>query len=137
MAKSVTEMSLAELEKALSSRKSKLEKLQTQRKQLLKQLAGIDSKIRGIAGSEAVEKAPGVKVVRKRRPKNKQPLKAYVLDILGRSKKGLTLDEVHTKVLASGYKTKSDNFKNVVYQCLYHAKDISQDSETGRYQLKS
>ena len=137
MAKSVNEMSVVALEKALSTKKARLDKLLAQRIQLQKQLDGVERKIRDVGGDGAVEETKRSRRVRKLRPRNKQPLAAYVREILGRTKKGLTIDEVHAKVLDSGYKTKSENFKNVIYQCLYHAEDITQDADTGRYQLKT
>jgi len=65
------------------------------------------------------------------------PLWGHVENILGRTKRGFTIDELEKKILASGYKTNSNNFKNVVYQCLYHSEDVSLNGETGRYVLKS
>ncbi len=136
MPKNVSEMSVADLEKALLSKRSKLEDLSNQRDRLRKQLETVEGKIRTLGGTPAT---PGKRRGGRRgkRVKNAKPLTAYVEEILGRTKKGFTVDEVMQKVLDSGYKTKSKNFRNVVYQCLYHAENIVQDEKTGRYQLTS
>ncbi len=136
MPKNVSEMSVAALEKALLTKRSKLEDLSSQRDRLRKQLETVEGKIQTLGGTPA---APGKLRGGRRgkRVKNDMPLSGYVEDILGRTKKGFTVDEVVQKVLEAGYKTKSKSFRNVVYQCLYHAENIVQDEKTGRYQLTS
>jgi len=136
MAKNVNEMSVADLEKALLSKRSKLEDLSSQRERLRKQLETVEGKIQTLGGT------PGTPAKRGggrqgKRVKNAKPLSGYIEEILGRTKKGFTVDEVEQKVLEAGYKTKSKNFRNVVYQCLYHAENIAQDEKTGRHLLNS
>ncbi len=60
-----------------------------------------------------------------------------MVEILGRTKKGLTLAELGQKVLDAGYKSSSSNFRNVLYQCVYNTKDVYHDESTGTYKLKS
>jgi hypothetical protein len=48
----------------------------------------------------------------------------------------MPLSELADKVLASGYRTKASNFKNVLYQSLYKAKHIRRDKKTGNYLIK-
>lgn len=129
------EMTVAQLERALENKRSRLTELTAKREKLQKQLAKTDSEIASLAGRGAAE-GTGVRR-RRRRPKNAKSLRAYVLEILGRSKKGLTIAELDDKVQATGYKSKSRNFRNVLYQCLYNSDEIGQDKETGRYVLKS
>jgi len=134
MSKSVKQMSVAELEKALSAKRDKLEVLASEREELLKELGRVDGKIRDLGGKVSGRVSTGR---RGPRAKNEKPLWGHVEDILGRTKRGFTVDELEQKIRASGYKTKSKNFKNVIYQCLYHSEDVSHDSATGRYVLKS
>lgn len=134
MAKSVNQMSVAELEKALSARRERIDSLMADRDQILRELDKVEGKIRDLGGSFSGRRAQGR---RGPRAKNEKPLWGYVEDILGRSKRGVTIEELEKKVLASGYKTNSNNFRNVIYQCLYHAEEVSHDSSTGRYILKS
>lgn len=134
MTKPISQMSLAELEKALAAKREKIDEYMSERDQLLKNLSRVESKILDLGGSLSGRKVQGR---RGPRVKNEKPLWGYVEDILGRSKRGLTIDELEQKILASGYKTNSSNFRNVIYQCLYHAEQVSHDSTTGRYILKS
>ncbi len=134
MAKSISQMSVVELEKALSTKRDKINDYMSERDQILKELDRVEGKIRDLGGKVAGRKAQGR---RGPRAKNEKPLWGYVEDILGRTKKGFTIEELEKRVLASGYKTKSNNFRNVIYQCLYHAEQVSHDSETGRYVLDS
>lgn len=129
------EMTVAQLERALENKRLRLSELTTKREKLQKQLAKTESEIASLAG-RGVAEGTGVRR-RRRRPKNAKSLRAYVLEILGRSKKGLTIAELDDRVQATGYKSKSRNFRNVLYQCLYNSEEIGQDKETGRYVLKS
>ncbi|MCA9073755.1 MAG: hypothetical protein KDA93_01890 [Planctomycetaceae bacterium] len=133
MAKAVSQMSVAELEKALSAKREKVDALLTERDQILRELDKVEGKIRDLGGNLSGRRAQGR---RGPRAKNEKPLWGYVEDILGRSKRGVTIEELEKKVLASGYKTNSNNFRNVIYQCLYHAEQVSHDSSTGRYVLE-
>jgi len=136
MPKTVSDMSVADLEKALQSKRGKLDDLSNQRDRLRKQLESVEGKIQTLGGTPA---DPGKQKGGRRgkRVKNAMPLSGYVEEVLGRTKKGFTVDEVEQKVLEAGYKTNSKNFRNVVYQCLYHAENIVQDEKSGRHQLMS
>ncbi|MCA9111870.1 MAG: hypothetical protein R3B91_22920 [Planctomycetaceae bacterium] len=134
MAKPISQMSVAELEKALAAKRDKIDEYLGERDQLLKSLDRVESKIRDLGGSVTGRRVQGR---RGPRVKNEKPLWGYVSDILGRTKKGLTIEELEEKILSSGYKTNSSNFRNVIYQCLYHAEQVSHDSSTGRYVMKS
>lgn len=134
MARAAGEMTLAQLERALEKKRTKLDDLHSRRDSLQQQLAKVESQIAGIAG-RAGAGGGGVRK-RRKRPKNAQSLKAYVNDILGRNKKGLTLAELHEKLEQTDYRSRAQNFRNVLYQCLYNSDDIQQDKSTGKYALK-
>jgi septal ring factor EnvC (AmiA/AmiB activator) len=138
-------MSLAELEAMLKDQKKRLEELKKKQAALQKDLDGVTQEIAvlegkgkgsGRRGRPAGSTSTGKKTVRRRRAKNAKPLKGYVRDALAGSKKGLTLQEVLDSVKKAGYKSKSKNFKNVLYQCLYHTKEFVLDSKKGTYSVK-
>ena len=133
MAKSAAELSVAALERMLETKKSKLEKFTKQRDQLQRKLETVEKKIAELSGPAG--RGPGKRVSRKR-PKNVKSLKAFVREILGRSKKGLTLSALGEKVLAAGYKSKSKRFTNVLYQCLYGNDEFVHDEKTKTYRLE-
>ena len=143
MAKS-SNLSLAELESLLKEQKSRLDSLKKKQAQLEKELGGVNSEIAALEGKSSKRGKRGrpsgstskKKTVRRRRAKNAKPLKEYVNDVLSANKKGLTLQQVMDKVQAAGYKSKSKNFKNVLYQCLYHTEEFVLDPKKGTYTLK-
>lgn len=133
-------MSIAELEKLINSRKSELTSLYARRDQVTKQLDAINAEIataegnagiaargrpgylsRSTTATVAKRKAPSAAITR---AQNEKSLKAYVIDVLTSNRRGLTLAEVQDAVLAAGYVTNSANFKNTLYQCLYHNEDL-------------
>ena len=139
MARQAREMSVADLERLLVNRRSQLDELTRKREKLQKDLALVEQKIGILEGRQGRRgPAPGFKVRRKvlKRPRNERPLVAVVTDILSKSKKGLPLTALAEKVQATGYKSSSSNFNNVVYQCLYNADHIMHDPETGTWKLK-
>lgn len=129
-----SDYSLADLQRMLSSRKTELDSLKRQRVKAEKDLAAIDSRIAVLEGRK---KGRGGRVRRMKRPRNKISLHKTVLEILGKNKDGLQLDDLKQKILASGYKTTSQNFRNVIYQTSYHSKQIMQDKKTRKYKLKA
>jgi septal ring factor EnvC (AmiA/AmiB activator) len=136
MVKAVSEMTLAELERAFAAKKHQLEALLAKRERLQRQLAKVDRRIAQLQGHH-----PG-RVIRRphRRNRNPESLQAVVLAILRNSKKGLTLAELQEKVLRSGYKTKASSFRNVLYQCvykMYKTSEVAYDDSTGRYVAKA
>jgi len=135
MVKNVGDLSVAELERILSSRKSKLDSLTKKQTKLQKDLTFVEKQISQLVGRQSAAAAGGRRKVLKR-PKNAKPLSQFITEILGKSKKGLTLAGLSEKVLESGYKTNSSNFNNVLYQCLYNSESFFHDEESGCYRLK-
>lgn len=142
----VSNMSLAELEAMLRDQKKRLDELKKKQSSLQKDLDGVTQEIAvlegkgkgsGRRGRPAGSGSTGKKkTVRRRRAKNSKPLKDYVREALKNSKKGLSLQEVMDAVKKAGYKSKSKNFKNVLYQCLYHTEEFVLDSKKGTYTVK-
>jgi Skp family chaperone for outer membrane proteins len=128
MAKSkLSGMSITDLRAEISRREKSLTKLLKRQKDLEKELQAVTSEIEAIqgkgAGGAAVSK-PGSKATKKkatssrrRRPRNKQPL-ADVLGEVMQGKEKLSVGDAMEAVLASGYKSSSDQFRNIVNQTL-------------------
>jgi hypothetical protein len=140
MSRTTSELSVAELEKLLSGKKSQLEILLRRRAHLAAELSDIEQKISSVEGrrsngSVPARRAGAGKRRRMLRPKNDRSLKEVVVELLTENRKGLGLDELSKKVLETGYKTSSTNFKNTLYQCLYNAENIALDKKNGLYHL--
>jgi hypothetical protein len=128
MAKTSTEMTVAELERILHTRRSALQELNKRRAKVQKELNKIDAEIQVLTGTSGRHRG--------RRTRNKLSLREMVLDLLKKSKKGHSLADLSRIILESGYKTASTNFRNVLYQCLYNTNGIYHDEATGTYRYK-
>jgi hypothetical protein len=133
MVRGAVDLSVASLERLLNKRKSTLEALESRREKLQKDLVKVEQKISSLEGRRGAA-ATGSR--RRKRPKNSKSLASVVTEVLARSKNGLPLSELSEKVLATGYKSGSSNFKNVLYQCLYNTPSFVHEAETGNYKLK-
>lgn len=129
------ELTVAQLERMLEKKRSRMNALLKRRDRLEKALASIDAKLNVVGGIKREVSGKPRKV--RKRPKNEKPLYEVVLAVLGSNKKGLTLADLSRKVLDTGYKTNSSKFENTVYQCLYNNQNkIMHDPETRLYRLK-
>ncbi|MBC8113596.1 MAG: hypothetical protein H7062_04410 [Candidatus Saccharimonas sp.] len=134
MARTSSNFSLSDLERILDERKGQAQELGKRRDQLTKELAKIETELQGILGSK--RRGPKKGVRRGKRPKNERSLREIVFDLLGKSKKGITLADLEPKVLEAGYKSSSKNFSNMIYQCLYNSQGVVNDPETGCYRIE-
>jgi hypothetical protein len=157
MSRADSEISVAELERILDQRKSLVQELGKRRDALHKELAEIQEQLSGIVGASVAvngkakvagarrgrppgsgKKGPGRPRGSKNRgarPKNERSLRDVISDLLSKSKKGLTLEELVPKVVEAGYKSNSKNFENMIYQNIYNSEGIVKDAETGCYSL--
>lgn len=126
-------LSVADLEKILDERKNQLQELAKRRDLAQKELDKLDAEIQELVG---VGGSLGKFRRRRRRVKNEMSLRAVVLEILSKNKKGFTLADMAGKVTETGYKSSSRNFRNVLYQCLYNTEGIAHDDATGCYRLE-
>lgn len=126
-------ISVAELEKLLLVRKNQLEELLQRKAELQSQLRDVDQEIARMQGSRSTSTTPSTS---RARTMNDKSLREYVVLILGKSKRGMSLADLSEKVLAAGYRTESHNFRNVLYQCVYNTKDVYHDEQTGTYRLR-
>ena len=152
MASKLDNMSLEELEAAITRKRSELAE---RRDDLLQELSRIDSALGAMGGAagggtpaapaKRRGRPPGSKNTTKAskkgksgpRPKNKLKMKDAITKALEGKKDGLTLQEVADAVAALGYKSNSDNFKNVVYQALYNNKDQFPRGEDSKFRIAS
>ncbi len=152
------ELSIAQLKALMDEKSSELSELKSQRAELQKQLSELDRKIQETEGrrrkkkSVAKKTARGAaagygtkkkKVSRKgkvKRAKNTKSAKQYAKEILSNEPKGLTLNELADRILASGYNSNSKNFKSPLYQSLYNdrraGKTFNFNEKTGRWTLR-
>ena len=143
-ASALRDLTVSQLEKVLMAKKSMLEDLVVKRDKLRLELSSLDDQIRGLAGSDT----PGEEGPRRRgrpkgsgkgrrgpRIKGQKSLKAHVVEELQKAKKGLTIDELITNIEATGYRSKAEKFKNVMYQCLFHGESFQRDADSKRWML--
>ncbi len=130
MTKASGVMSVAELEQVLETRKVKTIELAKRREELQKELDEIERQIVEVMGDNRVVRR------RRRRLKNEKSLRSHVLELLAKSKKGFSMADLTSKIVESGYRTSSNNFRNVLYQCLYNTEGVLFDKATGCYKLK-
>lgn len=129
MTTATPEMTVSELERALGARQRSLDTLLRKRDRLVKDLKATDAKIEEIGGAAARNLSA--------RPRNANSLVVVVTELLTKRKSGYTLHDLAEKVLSSGYKTASSNFKNVLYQCLYNSDAFHYDEKSGTHKLKT
>jgi hypothetical protein len=118
----------------IEDRRSQVQDLFKKRDHIQKELDRLDVEIQRAANLDAPLRRR--RRAGRRRIKNETSLRSVVLQILGKNKKGFPLSELAEKVQEAGYKSGSQNFKNVVYQCVYHTPEIALDSATGCYRIK-
>lgn len=131
MATDSPNLSIAELERLLETKKDSLLDLAQRREDLVKQIAELDRVIQQMADLRGMP--------RRHQPKrmaNSTTLRAVMLDVLKKNKKGFKLDDLASKITESGYRSASRNFSNVVYQCIYNTPEVELDAKTGCYRLK-
>jgi len=126
-----SELSLSQLEQMLSDRRSQISSLEKEKKKAHKHLLEIDQKIKALGGSPSGSRLSGFIGGR---VKNEKSLADTIQDVLtGGASKGVS--EIANAVLATGYKTKAANFRNIVNQVLIKEKRFSSPAR-GTYQLK-
>ena len=126
-----------DLERMLDEKKQQIVGLAKRREEVQKELDAIDLEIQELIGDGRGlgSLSRSGKRRRRRRIQNERSLRVVVLEILGKTKAGLTLANLAEKVEASGYKSTSRNFRNVLYQCVYNTSGIEFDSDRSCYRL--
>src|SRR5438874_12465987 len=102
---------ISQLEQMLASRRSAVQKYERQRNKLMRQMDALDTKIRALGGDGRGRTAGG-------RVRNAKSLTEAMIDVLGRASEPMRVADIADKVLASGYRSNSANFRGIVNQTL-------------------
>jgi hypothetical protein len=121
------QLTIAQLEKILEGRRSRLANLQRQRGQLLKRVESVDRKILALGGNGR-RGAGG-------RAKNSRSLSDTIVQVLTGHGGPMKVAQIVKTVLGTGYQTTSDNFRSIVNQALIKDKRFV-SADRGHYQLK-
>jgi hypothetical protein len=124
-AKKDEEMTIAELEKILESRRRKVAGLERERGRLRKRLEELDRKISSLNGGRG---AGG-------RAQNAMSLVAAMESALRSAGRPLSVGDILQKVHAAGYRSNSANFRALINQTLIKEKRFV-SAGRGIYQLK-
>jgi hypothetical protein len=124
-------LSIAQLETILAKRRSALSRLEKKRQTLQKRIDAVDAKIAKLGGAGAPAAAAGPR----KRPRNAKSLAETIFAVLHRRGGPMTIPELVKGILATGYKSGSPQFRNIVNQVLIKDKRFAA-AERGVYQLR-
>ena len=134
-----TNFNIAQLERVLEEKRNELNKLLRQRTELQKKLGQLDRLIErvegGMNGTRRLGGGGGGGGVGSR-PRNERSLLDTMEAGLREAGKPMKVPEIMEAVLATGYRSGSDNFRGIVNQTLIKDKRFGQ-VERGVYELKS
>ena len=131
-------LSLREIDLLRTSRLREIAELERQRGRLQTQLAKIDDGLAALRGNKGSKREPSrTNAVRRRLPKNKQPLHVVVASILSKSNTPMKLSDITKNVRKSGYKSAAKDFGKVVYQVIYKTPEIVHSKNGKGYVLKT
>lgn len=125
MPTSVADLSIDSLERLLLKRRRDLARLLKKRQKVERKLAVIDEQIAGLGGSGAV---------RGTRARNEVSLVEAITNVLAKASSAMKVGDITDKVLATGYRSSSPNFKSIVNQTLIKEKKFK-SAGRGLYQL--
>lgn len=121
-------LSLADLQSILESRRTELNRLRKQRTKIQRELDAIDRQINKIEGAGGGRGGSRVR--------NAKSLNDTLEDVLRSHGKPMKVGDIVDAVKATGYRTNSANFRGIVNQTLIKDKKRFGASERGMYQLK-
>ena len=123
-------LNIAQLEQILHNRKSELNRLEKHRKDLQKKLESVEADIARIGGAPGGQR-PGT------RPHNEKSLPETLDHVLRSAGHPMKVGDIADAVLATGYRSTSDNFRAIVNQTLIkERRRFASSGERGTYQLK-
>ena len=146
-------LSITQLENLLNARRAEVQKLQQRRDQMARELAQIDSRLRGMGASSSG--GGGTRMGRPSgggggggggagggssnggggRVRNATSLVAMIEQVLGKAGKPMNVGEIAKAVQQRGYRSNSANFRGIVNQTLIKEKQFEASSR-GMYQMK-
>jgi hypothetical protein len=123
------DLSLAQLERLMQSRRTEVTRLSRERDKLQKKLDALNEWISQIAGGAVPGSSTGA------RARNETSLQDVIHQVLHKSGTAMSVGDIMDKVRSAGYRSTSSNFRGIVNQTLIKDKRFS---STGRgvYQLK-
>jgi Tfp pilus assembly protein PilN len=119
--------SIAQLEKMLTQRKSKIGSLERKRSKFVRQLDTLDAQIAALGGSAGS---------RGSRPRNKTTLPEAIVTVLKKHGGPMKVSDIARNALDSGYSSNSSNFRVIVNQALIKDKRFAKAGMRGTYLLK-
>lgn len=125
MPASVAELSIESLERLIAKRRRDLARLLKKRQKVERKLAVIDEQIASLGGSGAV---------RGSRARNEVSLVEAITGVLEKAGGAMKVGDITYKVLATGYRSTSPNFKSIVNQTLIKEKKFK-NAARGLYHL--
>ena|SRR5688572_2101599 len=126
---SLSNLSIAQLQRIIQSRRSEISRLERQRGKIARKLAQIDTRIEALGGSVRGRNGTGGRV------RNEKSLPDMLVGVLSKSGKPMGVGDIAEAVRAGGYKTNSGNFRSIVNQTLIKDKRFTSTAR-GVYQLK-
>ena len=123
-------LSIAELQRALSGKKVELDKLMKKRSQLQKKVDLVDRQIERLGGPAGAKGGGGGTRVR-----NERSLLEIMEELMRNAGKPMKVGDILDGVLASGYRSGSANFRGIINQSLIKDKRFGA-VERGVYELK-
>jgi hypothetical protein len=110
-------------------------KFEKQRARLARRLETLDNKIIGLGGSAHNGATRGIRVGRGGRAQNAVSLPETLVRVLTKQGGPMAVKDIVAAVIATGYRTTSDNFRAIVNQALIKDKRFAQTSH-GNYAMK-
>lgn len=123
-----TNLSLAELNQIMESRRADLQKLRKERSDLQRELDRVDRQIFRIEGAGGRRGGNG-------RVRNEKSLNDTIEDVLRAGGKPMPVGDIMEGVLKTGYRSNSANFRGIVNQTLIKDKRFHA-TERGLYAIK-
>jgi len=130
--RSTVDLSLAQPERLMQSRRTELTKLTRDRDKLQKKLDTLNDRISEIPGGMTGGTRGGGGGTRAR---NATKLPEVIHQVLSKSGAAMSVGDIMEKVQAGGYRSTSANFRGIVNQTLIKDKRFTSSSR-GMYQLK-
>ncbi len=127
--------SIAQLENMLQSRKSDLSGLFKQQAKLAAELAAVEKKISQLGG-KLRGRPRGAGLSAGGRVRNEKSLVATLQEVLGAASGPMSVGDIMDKVLKTGYRTDSDNFRGIINQTLIKERKHFVSTARGIYAAK-
>lgn len=128
MRPSTSDMPLVALERLIAKRRHEIDRLLRKRRKLESRLQTVNDQITALGGAASRAGGPGS------RPRNGVSLIEAIASVLEKAGGPLGIAAITQKVLATGYRSTSENFRGIVNQTLLKEKRFK-NAGRGVYQL--